>query len=124
MLLKLGFFKRGKSSVGSSLEFSLSSKGRRCLRADGSSAPANQVSFSPFFGFSTMARRERGQGPGGRFSCPHCTYSTNLKGDFKRHQLTHTGEKPHECTFCGKRFSLKGNLQVHLHVHARQINLY
>ncbi|KAF8794137.1 Transcription factor YY2 like protein [Argiope bruennichi] len=71
-----------------------------------------------------MARRERGQGPGGRFSCPHCTYSTNLKGDFKRHQLTHTGEKPHECTFCGKRFSLKGNLQVHLHVHARQINLY
>ncbi|KFM83045.1 RE1-silencing transcription factor, partial [Stegodyphus mimosarum] len=67
-------------------------------------------------------RRKRGEGPGKRFLCPKCSYSTDQRGDFTRHELTHTGERPHACSICNKRFTLKGNLQAHLALHARQSN--
>ncbi|GFQ69673.1 zinc finger protein [Trichonephila clavata] len=78
---------------------------------------------SPHFEFSALSatnRREKGHGPGRRYMCTECKYSTNLKGDYRRHLLTHTGEKPHICLFCSKRFSLKGNLQTHVLLHMRQ----
>lgn len=34
-----------------------------------------------------------------------------------RHQVTHTGVKPHGCGVCGKRFYLKCSLQVHERIH-------
>ncbi|GFY42894.1 zinc finger protein [Trichonephila inaurata madagascariensis] len=78
---------------------------------------------SPHFEFSALSppnRREKGHGPGRRYMCAECKYSTNLKGDYRRHLLTHTGEKPHVCLFCSKRFSLKGNLQTHVQLHMRE----
>ncbi|CAL1301204.1 unnamed protein product [Larinioides sclopetarius] len=33
------------------------------------------------------------------FRCPHCTYSSNLKGNLKKHMLIHTGERQFECKF-------------------------
>ena len=29
----------------------------------------------------------------------------------------HTGEMPHECTICGKAFSIKERLKLHMRVH-------
>ncbi|CAH1256669.1 SYCP3 [Branchiostoma lanceolatum] len=52
-----------------------------------------------------------------QFKCPHCSYSTDLSKDLKRHMLTHTGERPHKCLTCGKGFTRKSNLKRHQRVH-------
>ncbi|CAL1279629.1 unnamed protein product [Larinioides sclopetarius] len=49
--------------------------------------------------------------------CPHCEYTAIRVSDVKRHLLTHTGEQPFECSYCGKSFSQKGNLATHMLIH-------
>jgi hypothetical protein len=36
--------------------------------------------------------------------------------------MTHTGEKPHKCTYpgCNKRFSEKGNMKTHFKTHVKK----
>lgn len=48
-----------------------------------------------------------------RFSCDLCSYSTNNRGHFLEHQVTHTGERPYACPVCSKGFSTKSNMQRH-----------
>lgn len=55
------------------------------------------------------------------FACRFCE-RTFAKADTKKyHEMTHTGEKPHECKECGRRFLQPAALRTHKKIHLRQI---
>ncbi|PRD23133.1 UNVERIFIED_CONTAM: zinc finger and BTB domain-containing protein 46 [Trichonephila clavipes] len=53
------------------------------------------------------------------YSCSYCTYSTPGRGNLKRHNLIHSGERPYVCNLCSKSFRQKTHLKHHLLVHIK-----
>lgn len=51
------------------------------------------------------------------YACPRCDKQFTLKGNLKRHQLTHQNHKPYICEICRKGFSRKADLEIHNRVH-------
>lgn len=49
-----------------------------------------------------------------RSSCEVCGKSV---ADMRKHMLTHSGEKRHQCILCGSCFSIPGTLTVHMRMH-------
>ena len=47
---------------------------------------------------------------------PVC-YSFLCNGSVKPHLMTHTGEKPSECSQCDIAFYIKNDLELHLRIH-------
>ncbi|XP_055299851.1 zinc finger protein 436-like [Sitodiplosis mosellana] len=49
--------------------------------------------------------------------CDACEFSIQYASSLKRHLLRHTGQKPHGCNLCLKRFILKEGFSSHMKAH-------
>ncbi|EDV96497.1 GH16275 [Drosophila grimshawi] len=55
------------------------------------------------------------------YLCRYCERAFIQPETRNQHELIHTGEKPHECVECGRRFRQKAALRSHYKIHARQL---
>ena len=53
--------------------------------------------------------------------CSVCGKTFSKKYNMMVHMRIHTGECPFECSVCGKRFNQKSSLKSHLKVHAKYL---
>lgn len=51
--------------------------------------------------------------------CPVCRRRFRRPEHLRRHELTHTLERPYECGECGRRFSRTDNLRSHIKTHMK-----
>lgn len=55
-----------------------------------------------------------------KHKCDFCEYSALCKSHLMRHLLKHTGDKPHACNFCPKRFKSSQSLRIHMKAHVKE----
>ncbi|XP_035660444.1 zinc finger protein 91-like [Branchiostoma floridae] len=77
--------------------------------AEGKKSPQDR-----FLGTSNNSKQRSESKP---FQCKECGYSTAYKGDLKRHQLRHGGERPYKCDKCPYAAIEKLTLLRHIERH-------
>ncbi|NXM32210.1 ZN467 protein, partial [Oxyruncus cristatus] len=56
--------------------------------------------------------------------CPRCARRFRKKTHLDRHLRTHTGERPHPCPRCARRFAHRQHLLRHLRLHGEPAQLH
>lgn len=51
------------------------------------------------------------------YECLECGKKLLSKNDLRFHMITHTGEKPYKCEYCERCFSHPSNLRRHMDIH-------
>eukprot|EP01028_Stygiella_incarcerata_P003505 TRINITY_DN1705_c0_g1_i1.p1 TRINITY_DN1705_c0_g1~~TRINITY_DN1705_c0_g1_i1.p1 ORF type:complete len:566 (+),score=132.84 TRINITY_DN1705_c0_g1_i1:204-1901(+) len=76
----------------------------------------------PYSHDMNVKRLQRGHTAEKPFICdfPGCEKTFARRCDLLTHKRTHTGERPYECTTCGKRFTTCSNLRRHEKTHKKQ----
>ncbi|XP_067635469.1 zinc finger protein 91-like [Eurosta solidaginis] len=57
-------------------------------------------------------------------ACESCNKSFRVPAALRRHERTHTGERPYSCSECGKSFSTQCNLKLHILSHDEKNKRY
>ena len=55
-----------------------------------------------------------GKERGNVYICLYCQKTFHHKHDFRKHERTHTGEKPYLCPYCSYRAARNDNLKSHI----------
>jgi len=69
-----------------------------------------------FTSASTLYHHKRAiHGPGGKpYACPQCDARFNFNHSLKLHVLKHAGQRPHQCSTCGKSYLTASHLKYHI----------
>ncbi|XP_072143990.1 uncharacterized protein [Dermacentor andersoni] len=85
-----------------------------------SSTGLNSTSVSDVLVASTRQASMSLAQPPKEFACTICGRKFSLKCNLNRHNLVHTGVRNYGCEVCGQRFVLRQHLKKHLERHAKE----